>query len=485
MTNSLYTATNINTIKLLTMKLKHILYFAIVFLSIPACSKQSPTTPEGSWLGMLPFEGTGLDIHIIFNIEKKDSAYTVVMHDPDNMSLANKATINIGDSIRIQTEKLGITFSGKQTSDSIIEGVYYQMGHRQALQLKKQNKALTFNRPQTPGRENKNYRQELEFIANPKAKGVELNGIFSRPLEGEKFSVAILIHGSGQLDMDETIADHKIFYVISDYLAKRGIAVFRYDKRGVGSSLGNYAVATSEDFASDVEAIIDYLKTRKDVDPNKIGLIGHSEGGIIAFMLGAKRKDISYIVSMAGTGISGKELFATQREHLSKVLNLSDSIRAKNKELIERIEKITETVPYDSIMKNLNHYVDLLLEDNDRKDELKRDGMTKSICSMALPWRIFINDYDPTENLKKIACPVFAINGEKDAQVFADRNLSSIDSLVREGGNKDVTVKKYPDLNHLFQHCKTGNMSEYAWIEETISPEVLDDIGNWIEKRTK
>lgn len=467
------------------MKLKHILFFAFISLSIYACSKQSPINLEGSWLGMLPVEAIGQDIHIIFNIEKKDSAYTVVMHDPDNMSLGNKATISINDSIRIHTEKWDIAFSGKQTSDSIIEGVYSQMGHRQVLQLKKQNKALTFDRPQTPGRENKSYRQELEYIANPKAKGVELNGIFSRPLEGDKFPVAILIHGSGQLDMDETMGGHKIFYVISDYLAKRGIAVFRYDKRGVGSSLGNYATATSEDFASDVEAIIDYLKTRKDVDSQKIGLIGHSEGGIIAFILGAKRNDISYIVSMAGTGISGKELYETQQEDFSKLQNLSDSLKKKNEVLIKRIEEITETVPYDSIMKNLNHYVDLLLDENERKDEQKRYGMTKSLVTMALPWTIFMRNYDPTENLKKITCPVFAINGEKDVQVIADRNLSSIDSLIKEGGNKDVTIKKYPNMNHLFQHCKTGRMNEYAWIEETISPEVLDDMGDWIEERTK
>ena len=188
---------------------------------------------------------------------------------------------------------------------------------------------------------------------------------------------------------------------------------------------------------------------------------------------------------MAGTGISGKELYETQQEDFSMLQNLSDSLKKKNEVLIKRIEEITETVPYDSIMKNLNHYVDLLLDENERKDEQKRYGMTKSLVTMALPWTIFMRNYNPTENLKKITCPVFAINGEKDVQVIADRNLSSIDSLIKEGGNKDVMIKKYPNMNHLFQHCKTGRMNEYAWIEETISPEVLDDMGDWIEERTK
>lgn len=467
------------------MKLKHILPFTFILLFQYACTKQPPMSLEGSWLGMLPIEGSNQNIHLVLNIEKKDSVYTVVMHDPDNMSINNKATISIADSIRIQTEKWGISYSGKQTSDSVIEGVYSQMGYVKNIQLKKQKEPLTFNRPQTPGKENKNYRQELEHIANPKAKGVELSGVLSRPLEGDKFPVAILIHGSGQLDMDETIAGHKIFYVISDYLAKKGIAVFRYDKRGVGSSLGKYIDATSEDYASDVEAIIDHLKTRKDVDKEKIGLIGHSEGGIIAFMLGAKRKDISFIISMAGLGVSGKELYETQSQDISDAYNLSDSIKKANLDLTKKIEAITETVPYDSIMKNLNYYVDLLLDDNDKKDGMKRYGITNSLVTMALPWTKFTMSYDPTENLKRVSCPVFAINGVKDVQVAADRNLSQIDSLIKKGGNKDVTIKKYPDLNHMFQHCKTGNTNEYAWIEETISPEVLDDMGNWIEKRVK
>lgn len=467
------------------MKLRYILFFTIISLSTHAYSKPSPMSLEGSWLGKLSIEATGQNIHIVFNIEKNDSVYTAVMHDPDNMSLGNKATISVDDSIRIQTEKWGINFSGKQTSDSIIEGVYSQMGHRQVLQLKKQNKALTFERPQTPDRENKNYIQELEYIANPKAKGVELKGVFSRPLEGDKFPVAILIHGSGQLDMDETIGGHKTFYVISDYLAKRGIAVFRYDKRGVGGSTGNYTIATSEDFASDVEAIIDHLKTRKDVDPEKIGVIGQSEGGMIAFMLGAKRKDISYIVSMGGVGISGREIYETQQKDFAKTLNLPDSIKEKNKILVKRIEEITETVPYDSIKKNIRHYVNLLLDDNEENVGIKQYHIATTLITTALPWTKFMKSYDPTENLKKISCPVFAINGEKDVQVLADRNLSSIDSLIKEGGNKDVMIKKYPNMNHLFQHCKTGRMNEYAWIEETISPEVLDDMGNWIKAKTE
>ncbi|MFV0420502.1 MAG: alpha/beta hydrolase family protein [Dysgonomonas sp.] len=467
------------------MKLKHILFFIVIFISLCASSKQSTMGTEGSWLGMLPIEATGQEIHIIFNIEKKDDVYSVVMHDPDNVSLYNDATINIGDSIKIQIDTWGITFSGKQTSDSIIEGVYSQMGYRQTLQLKKQKKNLTFRRPQTPGRENKSYRQELEYIINPNAKGVELSGVFCRPLKGDKFPVAILIHGSGQLDMDETIAEHKTFYVISDYLAKRGVAVFRYDKRGVGASLGNYMMATSEDFASDTEAIIEHLKTRKDVDQENIGLIGHSEGGMIALMLGAKRKDISYIVSMAGTGISGEELYATQREDFAKAQNLPDSIRNRNIALSKKVDSIIESTPLDSIKKNLNHYVNLLLEEKERNNDMKRYSITKYLVTMILTWTRFMRNYDPTDNLKKITCPVFAINGEKDIQVLADRNLSRIESLIKEGGNRDVTIKKYPNLNHLFQHCKTGNINEYAWIEETISPEVLDDMGNWIEAKTE
>lgn len=468
------------------MKTKNILFIIAALLTAFSCSSQTANNPEGSWMGLLPIDGTDKDIRIVFNIEKQDSIYKVVMHDPDNMSLNNEGTINVNDTIRIKIKNGYINFTGVLKNTTTIEGIYSQMGYNKNVELIKQTPPLMFNRPQTPVWENK-YIQEIVYIPNPKAKGVKLNGIFSRPTEGSNFPVAILIAGSGPLDMDETIAEHKIFYVISDYLVKRGIAVLRYDKRGAGNSLGRFATATSEDFTSDAEAIIEYLKTRDDIDKSKIGLIGHSEGGEVSFIIGAMRKDISYIVSMAGPGISGRELADTQRQDFSAMQSMSDSVKNINKILVEKTGKIAETIPFDSIMKNMEKYA---LQIINEIPEMKNDDMTKfriinSLYNIASPRMQFLLKYDPEENLKKINCPVFAINGEKDIQVNADRNLGRIDSLIKSNGNKDVTVKKYPNLNHMFQHCETGYMDEYAWIEETISPEVLDDISNWILEKTR
>lgn len=442
---------------------------------------------EGSWLGILPIDGSDKKVHVIFDIEKQDSIYSIVMHDPDNLSMNNFTTIQINDSIRIKTKNFDISYSGIQKNDTLIEGIYSQMNYRKEVKLIKQNPPLTFARPQTPTREDINYMREIAIIENPKAKGVELDGILSYPKNGTDLPAVILIAGSGALDKEETIANHKTFLVLSHYLVNKGIAVLCYDKRGAGKSTGNHIMATTEDFASDVEAAIEYLKTKKNINKEKIGLIGHSEGGVIAFMLAAKRHDLDFIISMAGVGVKGEDLFRVQSQRLFSEYNASDSVREVNNMIYERAEEIAATVPFESIGKNLEKYISQILEGRQdlMDNKMSRQQVGKTLFQIALPWSQFMMKYDPTENLKKITCPVFAINGEKDMQVVADSNLSVIDSLIKSNGNKDVTIKKYPGLNHLFQHCQTGAMSEYAWIEETISPEVLDDMGDWILQRVK
>jgi len=469
------------------MKARHIIFLIVLYAIFQPCTGQTQKSIEGSWMGLLPVESSDRNIHVIFNIEKQDNTYKVVMHDPDNMSLNTEGTIAVDDSVRINIRKGYIKFTGFLKNETTIDGTYSQMGYNKNIELIKQKTPLTFNRPQTPNVHSNDYKAEAVTIENTSAKDVKLNGILSYPTEGDNFPVAILIAGSGNLDMDETIADHKIFFVISDYLVKKGIAVLRYDKRGSGKSTGRFDLATTEDFASDVEAVIEYLKTKPFLNKQKIGVIGHSEGGEISFMLGAKRNDISYIVSMAGPGISGKELADTQIRDFANMNNFNDSIKDVNKRLSKALDEVAEAVPYDSIVHNIRHYASLVIKGipEMKDDDITRYRVIISLINMASPRMRFLLKYDPTENLKKVTCPVFAINGEKDIQINADRNLSRIDSLIRSNGNKHVTIKKYPDLNHLFQHSKTGHLDEYAWIEETISLEVLEDISNWIIKNVK
>ena len=285
---------------------------------------------------------------------------------------------------------------------------------------------------------------------------------------------------------------HSIFWVLADHLSRNGIAVLRYDKRGVGKSEGGYFTATTQDFTDDVKAALNYLKNRKEIDSSNIGLIGHSEGGIIAPMVAIESNEISFMILMAGMGVSGIELSAAQNKFIFDKTSLSET----EKETLDRNLKEV----YNSVI-NWSEYVGTNEERSKLKDKLedlwqklpkeireqvsKETFIEKTIANIATPWYRHFLKINPSDYLQKLSIPVLAINGENDTQVEYKSNLSAIELALIKGNNKDYKIKSYPRLNHLFQESKTGEINEYAKIEQTISPEVLSDITNWIGAQIK
>jgi len=284
-----------------------------------------------------------------------------------------------------------------------------------------------------------------------------------------------LITGSGPQDRDESLMGHKPFLILSDYLTRHGIAVLRADDRGTGKSTGDFAKATTADFATDTEAGVAYLKTRPEVNPQKIGLIGHSEGGVIAPMIAARNKDVAFIVMMAGTGVPGDQVLVAQLEAIDVASGKSPEEAAKAAARQGEIIKLVETEKDEAVLEK-----EMKEKMAGEIPEAQVGGVIQQFTSV---WFRFFLTYDPAPALRKVTCPVLVLNGEKDKQVLPSQNLPPIRKALEDGGNKHFEIDELAGLNHLFQTAKTGSPMEYAQIEETMSPVALEKMATWIGKQ--
>jgi hypothetical protein len=283
---------------------------------------------------------------------------------------------------------------------------------------------------------------------------------------------------------------NKPFLVLAHHLTKNGIALLRYDDRGVGRSKGSFGKATSADFATDVNAAVQYLKTRKEIDVKKIGLIGHSEGGMIAPMVAAESKDIGFIVLLAGTGVPGKDIIILQQQLIAKAEGgASEKDLAETAAFTEEIAKIVTSGKDEKTVST--EFIDFLKSTWQKlPDSSKQVYGTEAVflmqsSQMNTPWMRYFLSYDPASALQKVRIPVLALNGSKDLQVWPTQNLPAIEKALKNAGNKKYTVKELPGLNHLFQECTTGAPSEYEKIEMTMAPGVLELVTTWIREQTK
>ena len=365
------------------------------------------------------------------------------------------------------------TFEGKlNDAGTEITGTWKQMLSL-PLVLKRVEKLARPNRPQEP-KPPFPYRSEDVTVTNAAGKSV-LAGTLTLPPGQGRAPAVVLISGSGLQNRDEELMGHKPFLVLADYLTRHGIAVLRYDDRGAGKSTGNAADATSEDFAGDALAAWQYLRTRREIDPRRVGFLGHSEGGLIAPMLAARTPGVAFIVMLAGPGVPGDEIMLKQSARIMKAGGAPDSAIAANANLQKQVFAILrEETDTARITERLNAIP------VPGRPEAKA-GLVKQSLS---PWLRYFVRYDPVPALTKVTCPVLALNGELDTQVDADQNLPAIEAALKKSGNKDFTVTRLPGLNHLLQTCKTGLPAEYVKIEETMSPAALDMMASWIVKRT-
>lgn len=444
---------------------------------------------EGIWEGKLKVPGA--ELRIVFKISKnQDGALTATLDSPDQgaKDIPIEEVIFEDNTLSLEVKSAGGIFEGKVNQDfSVIEGEWKQSGQALPLTIKRVDKAVEILRPQEPKKPYPYIERQVEYT-NLKA-GVKLVGTLTLPSGQGPFPAVLLITGSGPQDRDETIFNHKPFLVLADYLTRQGVAVLRVDDRGVGGSTGDFSRATSEDFASDVLAGIEYLKTCKEIDAKKIGLIGHSEGGLIAPMVAIKSPDVALIVLMAGTGLTGEEILYLQGALISRAMGVSEEDITKNRQFNEKIfslirqEKDVKIIEEKLRQMFMADWTELNEEEKNKigDPEVFLEAQLQSLLS---PWFRFFLTYDPKPTLSKVKCPVLAINGEKDLQVPPKENLSAIEEALKSGGNQDYTIKEIPNLNHLFQTAQIGLPSEYGKIEETISPIALKIITDWILEHT-
>ncbi len=442
----------------------------------------------GQWNGVLKVQGTQL--RLAFNISKSDNGLITTMDSPDQgaKDIPVTSTSFENSVLKIAIVNAKIEFEGTLGKDGIITGTFKQNGQSFPMNLSKEKiEKQKIVRPQEPIKPYSYYDEEITF-ENKKA-GIVLAGTLTMPKKEGNFPVVILISGSGPQNRDEEILGHKPFLVLSDYLTKNGFAVLRYDDRGTALSKGVFKTATSADFATDVEAAITYLKTRKEINKKKIGLMGHSEGGMIAPMVASKSKDVAFIVLLAGTGIDGGEILLMQQKLIGKASGVNDIDLQKNENLNKNtFEIVRNSSDLKQLEIDLTEYISNYFKNN--PDSGKSEGMSEDdfiklqVKPIANPWMQYFIKYNPAPALEKVKCPVLAINGEKDLQVPPKENLEAIKNALTKGGNKKTTTKELPNLNHLFQDCKTGAPSEYATIDETFSPKAMSEILNWLQLQT-
>lgn len=315
--------------------------------------------------------------------------------------------------------------------------------------------------------------------------GVRLSGTLTFPLSRGSFSVVLLIAGSGPNDRDETVFEHKPFLVLADHLTRQGFAVFRFDKRGCGESTGDYDKATSQEFADDVLAGIAYIKSRKEVNSHQIGLIGHSEGGIIAPIVAAKSKDVAFVVLMAGTCVTGEKILYEQITRIQRTGGETDEIIDQSRRFVEQMCVIVKSEPDPQIAAvHLEKITKNFIATLPKIQEKATLEHLKSIAArINNDWFRYFLTYDPSIALKRLQAPALVLNGDLDLQVSSKRNLPIISQALTESGNKDFTIIELPKLNHLFQTCKTGSIAEYSQMEETLSPTLLNTVTEWILER--
>ena len=391
----------------------------------------------------------------------------------------------IDSSVKFDVKALGGYYEGiLNKENTFISGKWHQGGELQLDLTKVDKKEITkgiISEPIHPY----NYKVENVVYLNKKNK-IKISATLTLPEKGKIFSAVILIPAAGKYNRDEESFGHKPFKVIADYLTQNGIAVLRYDSRGVGSSTGNYETASAADFENDVIAGINFLKSKKMIDSKEIGLIGQDEGGIIASLVARKIKSVAFIVLMASPGIPCDSLLIEQSAVIAKLEGAPDA-QINNSLMLNRVlYKIIKSTPDSSLTYQKLHlaYIDYYNNLKESKSNLEKtfDMQSKVLLN---PWFRFFISYDPAKSLEKVKCPVLAINGDKDVQVPSKENLEKISNALKHGGNKNYKIVELPGLNHLFQTAKTGSPLEYAQIKETIAPIALKTISDWIQKITE
>ena len=448
-------------------------------------AQQSSQGIEGFWAGAL--DVGGFKLRLVMKFSRMPGGKLKGSVDSLDQG-ANDIPMSVvtfqNGALHVEMKSIGATYDGKLSADGTqITGEFMQ-GSKLPLDLKRIEKVsdAALKRPQTP---KKPYPyNEVEVTYENRQDKITLAATLTVPRGAGPFPAVVLITGSGAQNRNEALLGHQPFLVLADYLPRRGIAVLRADDRGIGGTSKGSANDTSENYAGDALAGVEFLKTRKEINPKQIGLVGHSEGGMIAPMAAARSNDVAFIVLMAGPGLVGDKLLVMQNGLISAAeceKQVKESVAQ-----VERLFVIAKEEKDPAVAKQKMKVESAKIAAEAKK---KLDGQLGSldarINDILSPWFRFFLNYDPRPTLMKVRVPVLAINGETDTQVPAREDLAAIEQALKDGGNHDYKIVLLPKLNHLFQTSNTGAPSEYAEIEETIAPVALETMGDWIVAHTK
>jgi pimeloyl-ACP methyl ester carboxylesterase len=431
----------------------------------------------GDWSGSL--SAGGAEYFLVFHVTEAEDGLAATMDSPDQGAYGIEASsaVYANDTLTVGFAAIAGEYVGTLSEDGNLTGTWTQGGQAFPLELSPaEEETPEARRPQEPA-EPLPYLAENVVFTNAEA-GIDLAGTLTLPGGPGPHPAAVLISGSGPQNRDEEVFGHRPFLVLADHLTRQGVAVLRYDDRGVGESGGSFATATSLDFATDADAAMAYLQGRGEIDAGRIGLIGHSEGGVIAPMLAAESDDVAYVVMIAGPGIRGDALLIMQGEAINRAAGATEEQIATNHELQRRL---FEAVASHAAESDLEAEVrELFAESAAGMTTAQVDGQVAFLTS---PWMRWFLAHEPVEVLERLTVPTLAVTGSKDLQVPAEANLSAIEGALTAAGNPDFEVVVLDGLNHLLQTAETGLIAEYGRIEETMAPVALRTIGDWIAQR--
>ena len=459
--------------------------FIVIVLALGISASYAEDRVAGHWEGHIEIPGQPIAVKVDLAIDESDWRGTIDIpaQGAKGLPLSEIYIAEEGEGMRVTFSIRGVpgnpTFDGT-LQDGVINGTFSQGGVTFGFRLSREIVSGPV-RPQEPKPPFPYQIEEVKFQNGP----INLAGTLTLPPGNGPFPAVLLISGSGLQDRDETVFGHKPFWVLADHLSRTGIAVLRVDDPGIGKSAPHPEPPTTADFATDVEAGVTFLK--RDDRIGTVGLIGHSEGGIIAAIVASRRDDIGFVVLMAGPGVPGAELLLKQNERIFDGMGIVGERKETLLTLLDRLfTTLTSDMTEDEMRQQVDEIVRKQFEINGippaQQDETQVQAAVEQVLN---PWMRYFLAFDPRPVLEAIRVPVLALNGELDVQVDAEQNLTAIDAALEKGGNHNVTLHRLPKHNHLFQRAKTGLVNEYAVIEETISPEVLDLIRDWVVSVTQ
>jgi pimeloyl-ACP methyl ester carboxylesterase len=441
---------------------------------------------EGVWWGTL--QAGAQRLRVVFRLQRDaDGQLRGTIDSLDQAATGipiSEITVE-GNTIRVRSDAVQGEFVGALSEDGKqIVGTWKQGGQELPLTLTR-GEPPTPKRPQEP-KPPFPYRTEEVRIPHLKER-FELAGTLTLPESKPPFPAIVFFTGSGAQNRDQEIFGHKPFLVLADYLTRAGYATLRMDDRGVGGSGGDLRTATTLDFADDALAGVRYLQKRKEIDRKRIGLLGHSEGALVCAIAAAKApREVAFLIMLAGTGVPGEQILYRQAELMSRKAGLAEPLIERNRALQQRVFEIlkrerddakAQDAIYEAMLQSLGAGANL--------PENQKAALRAQAANYISPWfRAFIT-LDPAPYLRKVRCPVLALNGELDLQVDPEQNLPAIERALREGGNKRITIRRLPNLNHLFQKARTGLITEYTEIEETFNPNALEAIRKWLDETVR